>query len=57
MGDDLTTFIVPEVMKNPEALIFRIPKGLIRLEEGELYVSTFIRSWKFVLSLKGKKVC
>ena len=27
-GDDLTTFIVPEVKKNPEVLTFRIPKGL-----------------------------
>jgi hypothetical protein len=29
-GDDLTTFTVPKVMKNPEALTFRIPKGLFR---------------------------
>jgi hypothetical protein len=26
-GDDLTTYIVPKVMKNPEALTFQIPKG------------------------------
>jgi hypothetical protein len=29
-GDDLTTFTVPKVMKNLEALTFRIPKGLLR---------------------------
>jgi hypothetical protein len=34
--DDLTTFIVPKVMKNPEALTFRIPKGLFRPVAGKL---------------------
>jgi hypothetical protein len=29
-GKDLTAFTVPKVMKNPEALTFRIPKGLFR---------------------------
>jgi hypothetical protein len=37
-GDDLTTFIVPKVMKNPEALTFRIPKGLLRPVAGKLYL-------------------
>ena len=36
-GDDLTTFIVQKVMKNPEALTFRIPKGLLRPVLGKLY--------------------
>jgi hypothetical protein len=35
-GDDLTTFIVPKVMKNLEALTFRIPKGLFRPVAGKL---------------------
>jgi hypothetical protein len=29
-GDDLTTFTVLKVIKNAEALTFRIPKGLFR---------------------------
>jgi hypothetical protein len=37
-GDDLTTFTVPKVMKNPEALTFRIPKGLFRHVAGKLYL-------------------
>jgi hypothetical protein len=37
-GDDLTTFIVPEVMKNPEPLNFLIPKGLFRPAEEKLYL-------------------
>ena len=37
-GDDLTTFIAPKVMKNPEALIFRVPKGLLRPVAGKLYI-------------------
>ena len=37
-GDDLTTFTVPKVVKNPEALIFRIPKGLFRPVAGKLYI-------------------
>jgi hypothetical protein len=39
-GDDLTTFIVPKVMKNQEALTFRIPKGLFRPVAGKLYLFT-----------------
>jgi hypothetical protein len=38
MGDDLTTFIVPKVMKNPETLTFWIPKGLFRPVAGKLYI-------------------
>jgi hypothetical protein len=37
-GDDLTTFIVPKVMKNPEALTFRMPSGLFRPAAGKLYL-------------------
>jgi hypothetical protein len=37
-GDDLTTFIVPKIMKNPEALTFRIPKDLFRPIAGNLYL-------------------
>jgi hypothetical protein len=37
-GDDLTAFIVPRVMKNPEALTFRIPKSLFRPAVGKLYL-------------------
>jgi hypothetical protein len=37
-GDDLTTFIVPKVIKYPEALTFRIPKGLFRLVAEQLYL-------------------
>ena len=37
-GDDLTSFIVSIVMKNPEALTFRIPKGLFRHVAGKLYL-------------------
>jgi hypothetical protein len=40
MGDDLTTFIVPKVMKNPEALTFRIPKGLLGPVAEKLYLLT-----------------
>jgi hypothetical protein len=36
-GDDLTTFIVQKVMKNPEVLTFRIPKSLLRPVEGKFY--------------------
>jgi hypothetical protein len=36
-GDDLTTFIVPKVMKNSEVLTFRIPKGLLSPVAGKLY--------------------
>ena len=39
-GDDLTNFIVSKVMKNSEALIFRIPKGLLRPVAGKLYLFT-----------------
>ena len=37
-GDDLTTFKVPKVMKNPEGLTFRIRKGLFRPVAGEFYL-------------------
>ena len=37
-GDDLTTFRVPKVMKNPEALTFRIPKGLFWPVARKLYL-------------------
>jgi hypothetical protein len=33
-GYDITTFTVQKVMKNPEALTFRIPKGLLRPAHG-----------------------
>jgi hypothetical protein len=60
-GKDLTTF-----MKNPEALTFRIPKGLVRPVAGKLYLylltycitesihptSSIIQSDSFVLSLR-----
>ena len=36
--DDLTTFVVPKVMKNPDALTFQIPKGLFRPVAGKLYL-------------------
>jgi hypothetical protein len=36
-GDDLTTFVVPKVMTNPEVLTFRIPRGLFRPVTGKLY--------------------
>ena len=34
-GDDLITFILPKAMKNPEALTFRIPRGLLRPVVGQ----------------------
>jgi hypothetical protein len=37
-GDDLTTFIVPKVMKNSKALTFRIPNGLFRPVARNLYL-------------------
>jgi hypothetical protein len=37
-GDDLTTFIVPKDMKNPEALTFRILKSLLRPVAEKLYL-------------------
>jgi hypothetical protein len=37
-GDDLTTFTVTKVMKNPEALTFRIPKDLLRPVAEKLYL-------------------
>ena len=36
---DLATFIVPKVMKNSEALNFRIPKGLFRPVAGQIFTS------------------
>jgi hypothetical protein len=41
-GDDLTAFIVPNVMKNPEALTFRIPRGLFRPVSGKLYLYLYV---------------
>jgi hypothetical protein len=46
-GDELTTFVVPKVEKNPEALTFRIPKGLLRPVAGKLslyHVSIYLVS-------------
>jgi hypothetical protein len=37
-GDDLTTFTVLKVMKNPEALTFPILKGLFRPVVGKFYL-------------------
>jgi hypothetical protein len=34
-GDDLTTFIVPKLIKNPETLTYRIPKRLFRPVAGK----------------------
>jgi hypothetical protein len=42
-GDDLTTFIVPKVMKNPEALTLRVPKGLLRPVAGKLYLVEYYK--------------
>jgi hypothetical protein len=39
-GDDLATFIVPKIMKNPEALAFRIPRNLFGPVAGKLYLFT-----------------
>jgi hypothetical protein len=36
--DGRTTLIVPKVVKNPESLSFRIPKGLFRPVAGNLYL-------------------
>jgi hypothetical protein len=46
-GDDLTTFIVLKDMKNPEALTFRIPRGMFRPVAGKLSLFVFIHglSW------------
>jgi hypothetical protein len=41
-GDDFTTFMVPKVMKNPEALTYRIPKGLFRPAAGKLYLYLYM---------------
>jgi hypothetical protein len=35
-GDDLANFIVSKIMKNPEALTFRVPRGLFRPVAGKL---------------------
>jgi hypothetical protein len=37
-GNNLTNFIVPKVEKNPEALAFGIPKGLLRTVAEKLYL-------------------
>jgi hypothetical protein len=47
-GDDLTTFIVPKVMKNPEALTYRIPKGRLSPVAGEKMLCT-LRALLFVV--------
>ena len=39
-GDDVTTFNVPKVTENPEALTFWIPKGLLRPVAEKLYLFT-----------------
>jgi hypothetical protein len=44
-GDDLTTFIVRKVLKNPEALTFRILKGLFRPVAGILYLYLYCLSY------------
>jgi ABC-type sulfate transport system permease subunit len=36
--DDLTTFFVSKVIKNPEVLTFRIPRGLFRVVVGKVYL-------------------
>jgi hypothetical protein len=41
-GDDLTTFTTPKVKKNPEALTFRIPEGLLRPVAGKLYLYVYL---------------
>jgi hypothetical protein len=41
-GDDLTTFVVPKVTKNPDALTFQIPKGLFRPVAGKLYLYLYL---------------
>jgi hypothetical protein len=51
-GDDLTTFIVPKVMKNPEALTFRIPKGLIRPVAGNLYLYLYLSFYVGIFGLE-----
>jgi hypothetical protein len=45
--NDLTTFIVPKVMKNPEALTFQIPMGLFRPVAGKLYLKN---EWSYSAS-------
>jgi hypothetical protein len=47
-GDDFTTFIVPKVEKNPEALTFPIPKDLFRPVAEKLYLLLY--SYKFPIS-------
>jgi hypothetical protein len=49
-ADDLTTFIVPKVMKNPEALTFRIPKDLFRPVAGKLYLYLY----SYLYKIKGQ---
>ena len=41
-GDDLTIFVVPKVMKNPEALTYRIYKGLLRPVAGKFYLDVML---------------
>jgi hypothetical protein len=45
-SDDLITFTVPTVMKNPEALTYRISNGLLRPVAEKLYLLWDLRlSW------------
>ena len=53
-GDDLTAFIVPKVMKNPEALTFRIPMILVRPVAGKLYFYLYFYGVRYVISKHGK---
>jgi hypothetical protein len=46
-GGDLTTLIVPKVMKNPEALTFRIPRGLFRPVAAKLYLYLYFNHVHF----------
>ena len=55
-GDNLTTFVVSKVVKKPEALTFRNPKGLFRLVAGKLYFNVTegkLGCRKFVMKFGG----
>ena len=49
--DDVTTFIVPKVMKNPVALTFWIPKGLFKPVAGKLYLFYSVKLKRHVLNM------
>ena len=53
-GDDLTTFTVSKVMKNPEALTFRIPKSLFRPVAGKLYLYLVSCSYVYLLNTRNE---